>query len=131
MGCRGEGGGELAEDAECWMRQLGRSASVLAALESDRRPCQRCMRKGERSGGGFGLGGVSGQGRVGLKILFLCPSALYRHANLSNQVTRRLTSPGFDRASAGRSGPVFSRPAALRPANRQASGVSNPRHQAA
>eukprot|EP00955_Chlamydomonas_euryale_P064083 358851-Chlamydomonas_euryale.AAC.2 len=46
-------------------------------------------------------------------------------ANLSNQVTRRLTSPGFDWASAGRSGPVFSRPAALRPANRQASGVGN------
>eukprot|EP00955_Chlamydomonas_euryale_P043236 352537-Chlamydomonas_euryale.AAC.3 len=46
-------------------------------------------------------------------------------ANLSNQVTRRLRSPGFDRASAGRSGPVFSRPAALIPANRQASGVEN------
>eukprot|EP00955_Chlamydomonas_euryale_P053802 355618-Chlamydomonas_euryale.AAC.1 len=46
-------------------------------------------------------------------------------ANLSNQVTRRLTSPGFDRALAGRSGPVFSRPAALRPATRQASGVGN------
>eukprot|EP00955_Chlamydomonas_euryale_P098153 365126-Chlamydomonas_euryale.AAC.1 len=46
-------------------------------------------------------------------------------ANHSNQVTRRLTSPGFDRALAGRSGPVFSRPAALRPATRQASGVGN------
>eukprot|EP00955_Chlamydomonas_euryale_P006189 65789-Chlamydomonas_euryale.AAC.1 len=34
-------------------------------------------------------------------------------ANLSNQATGRLRSPGFDRASAGRSDPVFIRPAAL------------------
>eukprot|EP00955_Chlamydomonas_euryale_P106250 365693-Chlamydomonas_euryale.AAC.4 len=39
-------------------------------------------------------------------------------------------SPGFDLASAGRSGPDFSWPAAIRPATRQVSDVGNPRHQA-